>query len=410
MASLSASALPYGTVRNSRFSLIIVLLLLLGLYFPTTVSQQVTPLFAANYLVNMVLLCVLILGRPHRPSVPVCLLLLTIVPLLLVFTFTSGVSTLRLGALPPYLLASMMFLTDLRDIRMPEWSTRLWLIVNCVNVVAGIAIVLGNQTVDNFIIAHYSAGYDTLVSNMLMWRKPVLTFGTHSVAAFFLYVFFWINLQAYKARRQWWLLMLAISYLILTAFLLSVSAVAFAFTGLIQIFFFVWSSLRRKFLWAVIFVVLLLLVVLVWGSALAQSGADKVVLDIVQNPGSGYLGRFLPGGSMYYDLQYIAEHPFSPVGASFKDDMVAGDGGIVEYLLRGSLPLLLLMYGGLLYFLRRNLQSHSQAYFFFGIIVAFEIGMTTLANNRALFLYPAMVVYLNHLTAPRENTLAAQAG
>jgi len=410
MAFVSASAPPYGTVKNSRFSVIIVLLLLLGLYFPTTVTQQVTPLFAANYLANMVLLGLLILGRPHRPSVAACFLFLSIVPLLLVFTFTSGVSTLRLGALPPYLLASIMFLTDLRDIRMPEWTTRLWLIVNCVNIVAGIAIVLGNQTVDDFIIAHYSAGYDTLVPNMLMWRKPVLTFATHSIAAFFLYVFFWINLQAYKARRQWWLLMFAIGYLILTAFLLSVSAVAFAFTGLIQIFFFVWSSLRHRFLWTIVFVVLLLLVLLVWGSTLVQSGVDKVVLDIVQNPGSGYLGRFLPGGSMYYDLQYIAEHPFSPVGASFKDDMVAGDGGIAEYMLRGSLPLLLLMYGGLLYFLRRNLQSRSQAYFFFGVIVIFEIGMTTLANNRALFLYPAMVVYLNHFTEPRENKLTAHAG
>ena len=202
---------------------------------------------------------------------------------------------------------------------------------------------------------------------------------------------------------------MAIGYLILTAFLLSVSAVVFAFAGLAQIFFFVWSSLRHKFLWAVISVFVLLLCMLIWGSALAQSGADKAVLDIIRNPGSGLGGRYLPGGTMYYDVSYIAEHPFSPVGASFKEDMVAGDGGLVEYMLRGSLPLLLLMYGGVLYFLRRNLQSRSQAYYFFVIIVAFEIGMTTLVNYRALFLFPAMVVYLNHLTARRENTLTPQA-
>ena len=104
---------------------------------------------------------------------------------------------------------------------------------------------------------------------------------------------------------------------------------------------------------------------------------------------------------MHYDLQYLQQHPFSPVGTSFREGLMFGDNGPVEYMLRGSVPFLVLIYGGLFCFLRRNLILRPHAYFLFAVILLFELGITTLITLRALFLIPVFSVYLNSLTASR---------
>src|SRR4029077_14166599 len=101
----------------------------------------------SGYLICVVLLSVLIFRRHGRVSAPVCIVLLSITPLLLVFTFTSGLSTLRPGALLGYGALSVLFISDLRDIRLPQWFGRLWVPVNIVNILAGLAIVAGVQPV-----------------------------------------------------------------------------------------------------------------------------------------------------------------------------------------------------------------------------------------------------------------------
>jgi hypothetical protein len=109
---------------------------------------------------------------------------------------------------------------------------------------------------------------------------------------------------------------------------------------------------------------------------------------------------------MYESLEYLKSHPFSPVGASIREGLVFGDDGPLEYALRGSIPLLLLVYGGLFYFLRRNLLLKSDAYFLFAAIVVFELGYTTLINIRALYLIPVFCAYLNTLAIDQSSSPA----
>jgi hypothetical protein len=377
-------------------SAIIGTLLILGLYYPTDIAEHLTFLSLSGYLVCLALLAALTIGRPGRPSAPVSIVLLSIVPLLLVFTGTSGLPTLRLGALAPYGLLSVLYLIDIRNILLPRWVERLWLVFNIINIVVGAAIVLGFQPVDDFIIAHYSMAYDELLPNMLAWRKPVLTFASHSLAAFFLYLFFWINLEAYKVKRQKLFMTFSVCYLFLILCLLSVSGLVLGTVGVLQLLFFVWSSIRRKFVAATVLCIFPVLAAFV-GSKIHWREPLDVAKEILQNPGNGLMGRFLPGGTMYYDIIYLKGHPFSPVGTSYRTDFMFGDCGPVEYLLRGSLPFLLLVYGGFYYFLRRNLISKWHAYFLFAAFLAFESGISTLVYFRTFYLLPVFVVYLNSL-------------
>jgi hypothetical protein len=389
--------------KAGHLSAVVALLLVFGLYFPTTASAHLTVFSVSAYLICLALLSVLILRKHGHPSAPVCIALLSITPVLLAFTFTSGLSTLRPGALFVYGVLSVLFITNLRDIGLPHWFGLLWVTVNIINIAAGFAIVAGVQPVNDFIIAHYSTAYDELLPSMLALHKPVLTFGSHSVAAFFLYLFFWTNLQAYKLKGQKLFIVFSVCYLFLTSCLLSVSALVFAAVGLVQLTALVWSSVRHKAVWATAALLVMLSTAAFWIPAINWNASTEVVKGILQDPNNGLSGRLLPGGTMYYDLQYLQQHPFSPVGASFREGLMLGDNGPVEYMLRGSVPFLLLIYGGLYYFLRRNLIIRPHAYFLFAAIVLFELGITTLINLRALFLIPVFVVYLNSLTASRSQ-------
>ena len=369
-------------------------LLLLGLYYPTAAGGSYTLLSVASFLICLGLLATLIFTSPAKNDVRVMILLLSIVPLLFVFTATSPLPTLKLGASVGYGVLSVLLLTSVRDIKVQRWHHRLWIIVNVINLAAGIGILMGIGAIDGLIIKYYSFSYQEMVPNMMIFHKPVVTFGTHSVAGFFWYLFFWINLEGYRLARKRSLMVLSICYLLLTLSLLSVTGLVLFCLGSIQLLGVTWMTARHRFLLATAGVVLVV-TTLFWGVKINWKDIFESAMQILKNPEGGLMARYLPGGTMYPNLEYLNVHPFLPVGFSYKADLLVGDSGIVEYLMRGSLPLLLLIYGGLYYFLRRNLWSKAQAYFLFFAFLFFEIGITTLIYIRTLLLLPAFVIYLN---------------
>ena len=390
-------------LKSGAASAVFILLLLAGMYFPSVASERFSAFSLSAFVIVAALLLLLVFRKHGHPTFLRCLAILSITPLLLLFTVTSGLATLKLGALFQYAVLSVMLIATFRDVILPSWFGLLWSLVNIINLFGGFAIVAGSQPVNDFVVAHYSTAYDELVANMVTWHKPVLTFGTHSLAAFFLYLFFWLNLQGYKRRGQKSLLIFAVCYLFLTACLLSVSAVVFAAVGFCQLAFHFWSSTRYKFVSALAVLCLVVTVGALWGTAVDWRNSVDVVKGILQDPGAGLAGRISPGGTMYESLEYLKSHPFSPVGASIREGLVFGDDGPLEYALRGSIPLLLLVYGGLFYFLRRNLLRKADAYFLFTAIVIFESGYTTLINIRALYLIPVFCAYLNSLATDQST-------
>jgi hypothetical protein len=123
--------------------------------------------------------------------------------------------------------------------------------------------------------------------------------------------------------------------------------------------------------------------------------ATKAASDVLSSPTSGFLGRFSQAGTLYSTVNYLKDSPFSPVGVGYRGDLFFGDCGPIEYYLRGSVFLVVAIYGGLFAFLRRNLLSKGDALFLFVIIVGFEVGLTALPQVRTLYLLPVVIVYLN---------------
>jgi hypothetical protein len=366
------------------------LLLIFGLYFPTVVSARLSIWSAAAYLLCIALL--LTVWKSGHVSAPWCVTLGSIVPLLFLFTATSPLNSITLGAAAGYFVLSILLMLNLKGLTI---SPRLWIAVNVLNIALGFGIILGIAAVNDFILANYSTAYDDLLPTMLELHKPVLTFGTHSLAAFFMYLFFWMNLEAFKAKRQKLFLGFSICYLLLVLCLTSVTAVLLFLVGFTQLTYLAVKPIRHKVLWAYAAMVLVICTAAFTRASLDIAPAADAAKEILSNRDAGFMGRFMPDGTMRYDLEFIAKHPFTPVGFSFREGFMFGDSGWLEYILRGSLPLLALIFGGFFWFLRRNLANRKHAYFLFAAIVIFELGMTTLTFIRMLYLLPVFVVFLN---------------
>jgi hypothetical protein len=126
----------------------------------------------------------------------------------------------------------------------------------------------------------------------------------------------------------------------------------------------------------------------------------------LNNDLSGPLARYGRDGELRLAINYVYNHPLSPIGLTagplapmevvwtpFR--FFIGDSGPLEYLLRGSIPLFFLIYFGLYRFLRRNLVLRSHAWGLFLAILLFESGFSVLSYPRMYYLLPFFVVYLN---------------
>lgn len=390
-----------GTGLRKLEGLVIASLLVAGLYCPTSGNGIPSKVFIGiDYAVCATLLLLLMLKRKDLPSAAARLSLLAIIPLLVVFTVTFGLRTYSFGELASLAVLALLLMLNLRQVAFPPRLYHLFSAVNVFNIVLGIAVFAGSSVVGRFLTKYYAQFDDELVPFMLLVRKPVLTFATHSIAGFFFYLFFYANFQTYRIRGRKFFLVMALCYLLLTAGLLSVTGLLLAVLGSVQVLVYFWRRLPypRLALAGSLTVLGILASFRYPDPAVKEwNEVSQAGRAILSSPENGFLGRLRPGGTMYPAMQYLKEHPFSPLGVSRRETLLVADTGLIDYMLRGSVFLVFWAYGGLFFFLRRSLLARWDLYFMFCAILAFELGFSVLGYLRMLFLLPFFVIYLNGL-------------
>jgi hypothetical protein len=334
------------------------------------------------------------LGGPWR-----CVLSILLLVSLLVATIFSPFPELRWGGLIGYLVVAVLFAMNLHRLRAALYLERAFAVSNVVSILLGIAVLVGVEPIRNFFVTYYSAFYPELLEFMTTQGKPVLSFGTHSLAAFFFYLWFWLCFETYKVRHNRWYLGFAVSYIFLGYALRSVSGLILMSAATVQLLAY-GARKRPQLMKAAVVVTCLAVVAVIHTFAqeieeLASVGVK--VVSILMSPGNGLSGRFSQTGTLFSTVAYLRERPFSPVGVGYRSDLFFGDSGLVEYYLRGSVLLVAAVYSGLYAFLRQNLISKADASHLFIVIVFFELGLTALVNVRVLYVLPVIVVYLNDL-------------
>src|SRR6266404_8579143 len=231
----------------SRDDAVVTLLLFVGLYVPrSSGGESSTLLFWLNIMLPLSLL--LYLGWRHgtRPGA-VAFISLPIVMVMIACTFSNWPFRLHWGGFAAFNLAALLLALDLREVRSGRFAYTSFVVANTLNIACGIAILAGNEWVGGLLSNSYSEFYPELVPAMVSLHKPVLTFGTHSLAGFFLYVFFWLNWETYKKDRSKLALWFALSELVLLIAVASFTSLAFSVLALTQIGVWGWKCSRKGF-------------------------------------------------------------------------------------------------------------------------------------------------------------------
>lgn len=354
-------------------------------------------------------LCILMYGawRVGASEAAILYCLLPVLIILCLCTITGAMVDVRVAKLGIYGSTALMFCLRWKQARLRYASATL-LALSAVNAVLGVGIIVGWEPVTNFINRFYSDFFNDIVWEMLEFRKPILTFGTHSLAAFFFYLFYWMNFRTFQTTGNKANLVFAIIYACLCAILLSHTAFVFALLAFAEMGWHMIKNARRLAVASGLGIILLAPAVAfqidpgvhTW-AGISQTARDYAVSVWSDGPG-GIAGRFGAGGNMAGPIRYIKEHPFSPIGLSTTGGFNLSDSGPVEYMIRGSVPLVILMYGGLWYFLRAHLTKRTAVRLFL-CILGMEAGFSVLTYHRAILLLPACVIYLSSLEAVEER-------
>jgi hypothetical protein len=397
----------------------LALLLIIGMYVPTSTDGENSshPMVFVAFFILFSLLTYLAWKHGIRPGVAafISLPIMIVLAGCTICAYTGGSDGFDFRVFTRFSALALILALDLRRFRLGPLVNSAFVLVNLLNIACGVAILVGSEWIAEFLPKYYWSSYFELLHTMLMLRKPVLTFGIHSLAAFFLYLFFWVNWENYKVRRSTIYLIFTMSYFILLLALTSFSSAGLGALAMAQMGMWSWERNRK----IVIAVALSVAAIIPFA---VRTFADEIdaLTELPQLAEtaflnadlSGPLARFGPDGSLRPAVTYLLTHPLLPVGfapTTSAFDMPTpshffiGDSGPLEYLLRGSAPLLFLVYFGLYRFLRSNLASRSHVITLFLVIIAFETGYSALGSTRTFFLLPFFVVYLNQIASAQPD-------
>jgi hypothetical protein len=215
-------------------------------------------------------------------------------------------------------------------------------------------------------------------------------------------MFYWLNFRTFQVTGRRLNLACAIVHALLCAALLSHASFGFAALAFSEMGWHALSRSRYVTIASVLALAALMPVVIRafdpktsgW-NAIQDVAKDYVVYTWVDKEG-GLLARYGAGGDLAEPVAYIANHPLRPIGLSSSEKYVLVDSGPVEYMMRGSLLLVILIYGGLWYFLRAHLQLWDALRMMLCVLVM-ETGFSVLLYQRTALLLPAFVLYLSGL-------------
>ena len=327
---------------------------------------------------------------------------LMVLSLLILFTLISPVKEAGYGIFPYYLGCCMLLTLRLQTIRCSQLTPRIFVATNVAIILLGSFMVFQDPDVNRFVVDYYSVyGRDkTLFLTGL--GKPILTFGTHSVAGFFYLLLIITNcIAAVKKRRPLFLLLAAIELCLLIA-LSSITSLVYSFCSLILLIWAIWKTLQTRFALSCGLVAALL-----FGGALLRESASGVEAGIrsqylaaILFQGSGFSGRYGADGTVRGNLEKTEEFGLMPLGMAIGDKFMFGDSGIVEFFMRGSVVFLLAIYGGFAVFVMRNIsgrKNRGYAVLLVLVFLTFEVAFVNLLLIRTLSIIPFFVLYLRHL-------------
>lgn len=301
-----------------------------------------------------------------------------------------------------FLVLSLVLTLKIRRSNISDYIQYILLICSWLLIILGFGIITQQAIISDFLKSYYSASYDELLTRVILRMKPVGTFGTHSISAFFMFILFYLNLKTYKSLDKIIYLITAIVILFLLVFIRSTSSLLYLAISVFLLF----ELFAKRKLQSIVFISIIIAALgyfIIYSPKVLELLTDFDVDSILNSQGNGLSGRYSEKSVLRPTIDYILDNPFVPIGLTHSDDLYYTDSGLIQYVLRGSLLLFVGIYLGFYNFLKTNLLRKNNAYFLLFVVMLFELGYPISIYLRWLYFLPFLILYLNFLASNEKS-------
>jgi len=267
------------------------------------------------------------------------------------------------------------------------WRT-IFYIVSTVIAVCGILMLIGNSDVWDFFSTYYVNHYSYVYEEFRKVKKPVTFFAANSTTppVYFMIYFLWELCES--KRHKLLSIIYRIIYIILLIGCFSNSSILCI--GLIILYYLFSSAggLTKKKLIINTGIVVFTMIIIMYNLRYLQS--------IIFSKANGLLGRYSASaaGNVLVNIYYILGMNI-PIGCMLVDGLYITDSGVIVYILRGSLLLMLgiyyLLYSSLIYYTKDKFTAK----YIFICILCFEIAYPILIAQRFMPFLCFFFLYVN---------------
>lgn len=373
------------------------IVLVIGIFFPTSQGGIISPslmwLKVAIFLTTALYLIV----KNGKINVIFLTSLFLMVAILLISTFFTSLTGYAFGTFGFYISYFLMFCLSLRNIAVTNKTLKFFSVINVLIVAIGILTVMDFKFIDDFILKYYTSHKPHLVPQMLFANKPVITFGSHSIASLFIFLLFFTCFRLSVATKRKSYTIFFVAYLFLLYSMKSNSGYLYLMIGVAYLLVYAVTHLKPKLL--IISTLIFGIFIGVFSSQITSFLTEAITSfrQSLMSQQNGILGRFGDSGVLQVNIDYIKQNLFRPIGFGYDTLLTYTDSGFIEYVLRGSIFFAILIYLSLFLFLRKNIKSKLSALVVFSAIMMFDVTAYPIYKESTIFyLLPFMIVILNN--------------
>lgn len=329
-----------------------------------------------------------------------CMAYMVIVTLIAQIQFRSyHVSLARIAP-----LVVLLVLFEARVEKHPNFKLEIVLlnIFSICCIIWNVGIMLRIPDFQLFTYNNFNQYFDTaLFYSVIENAKPVMSFGVHTYASFFYFIFFLLSYYTYEITEKRKYLLYCVAYIGFTLFLVSTTAIIYCFVMFIILGYKLLKRKQRKeFVWLLAFLAVAIFVLL-WNFDFLYG---KIYTNMTNGQNS-FISRYAAESVFTENVKIIKSS--LGIGFNILDDVNLGysDSGYVVYLTMGNFPLMAYVYYKLFSFLKKNIP-HKYFGAIAAVIYSFEFALPASFQQRFPFLIIFVIGYLKSLEAAEKTEVS----
>jgi len=291
------------------------------------------------------------------------------------------------GFLPTVFIWCLIFKHNTLDCKFMLRTVNILSFIICV---WGWGLVFKNTLVIKFTQNFYSMLTDNMFNNMVLRRgKPVMSFGTHSMAAYFVMILFFYNCVIIKEKKG---TPLNYIYLVLL-FLLEIPMDSN--TGIVAMCvmagLFVWAKNNFFTRTALAAALVVIVVYMFYSGFITEIVFNRIINEFSRS--HGFIARYFSGiyeGNIYMATHYVGVGFLRSASEYFR----MNDSGIIYLFTQGNIPAVILVYGLMYGFMKKNMNKYCKLTFLLFFMWEF-VAASTFISVRMVFAHILTLFVVN---------------